>query len=94
MRVTVRQRLGEDYLHIATAGKAVVARHRLAPRGAGRTVRDAGHVIALERAVLAQVSETGPRARPRPTARCRPRRSLRPSGCGARPPAGVRPSGS
>ncbi|MFB7577166.1 MULTISPECIES: hypothetical protein [unclassified Streptomyces] len=60
MRVTVRQRLGEDYLHIATAGKAAVARHRLASRGAGRTVRDAGHVIALERAVLAQDQDPPP----------------------------------
>ncbi|MFJ3251173.1 Mu transposase domain-containing protein [Streptomyces sp. NPDC086782] len=60
IRVTVRQRLGEDYPHIATAGKAAVARHRLASRGAGRTVRDEGHVIALERAVLAQVSDRAP----------------------------------
>jgi transposase len=60
MQVTVRHRLGEDYLHIVTSGRAVVARHELAPRGAGRKVRDAGHVIALERAVLAQVSDRAP----------------------------------
>lgn len=60
MQVTVRHRLGEDYLHIVTAGKAVVARHRLAPSGAGHKVRDSGHVIALERAVLAQVSDRAP----------------------------------
>ncbi|MDX3516151.1 hypothetical protein PV755_45910 [Streptomyces caniscabiei] len=60
MQVTVRHRLGKDYLHIVTAGRAVVARHELAPRGAGRKVRDAGHVIALERAVLAQVSDRAP----------------------------------
>ncbi|WP_280686097.1 IS21 family transposase [Kitasatospora sp. MAA19] len=60
MQVIVRHRLGEDYLHIVTAGRAVVARHQLAPRGAGRTIRDAGHVIALERAVLAQVSDRAP----------------------------------
>ncbi|MFF6852408.1 MULTISPECIES: Mu transposase domain-containing protein [Streptomyces] len=60
MQVTVRQRLGENYLHIVTTGRAVVARHELAPRGAGRKVRDAGHVIALERAVLAQVSDRAP----------------------------------
>ncbi|WP_306971527.1 IS21 family transposase [Streptomyces canus] len=59
-QVTVRHRLGEDYLHIVTAGRAVVARHEIAPRGAGRKVRDAGHVIALERAVLAQVSDRAP----------------------------------
>ncbi|MFD4835242.1 IS21 family transposase [Streptomyces uncialis] len=60
MQVTVRLRLGENYLHIVTAGRAVVARHELAPRGAGRKVRDSGHVIALERAVLAQVSDRAP----------------------------------
>ena len=60
MQVTVRGRLGEDCLRIATAGKAVVARHRIAPRGSGRTVRDAGHVVALERSVLAQVSDRAP----------------------------------
>ncbi|CAG6396724.1 hypothetical protein SCOCK_450039 [Actinacidiphila cocklensis] len=60
MRVTVRHRLGENYLHIVTAGRAVVARHELAPPGAGRRVRDSGHVIALERAVLAQVSDRAP----------------------------------
>lgn len=60
MHVTVRRRLGEDELQIVTAGKAVVARHQLAPPGAGRMVRAPGHVIALERAVLAQVSDRAP----------------------------------
>ncbi|MFI5942778.1 Mu transposase domain-containing protein [Streptomyces uncialis] len=59
-QVTVRHRLGENYLHVVTTGRAVVARHELAPRGAGRKVRDSGHVIALERAVLAQVSDRAP----------------------------------
>ncbi|WP_370112866.1 IS21 family transposase [Streptacidiphilus sp. MAP12-33] len=60
MHVTVRRRLGEDVLQIVTAGKVVVARHHLAPRGAGRMVRSPGHVIALERTVLAQVSDRAP----------------------------------
>jgi transposase len=59
-RVRVVHRLGEDYLHVMTAGRAVVARHRRAPRGAGRTVRDAGHVIALEQAVLSSFSDRAP----------------------------------
>ncbi|WP_405706053.1 hypothetical protein [Streptomyces sp. NBC_00069] len=53
-------RLGESHLDIATAGRAVVARHRRAPRGAGQTVRDAGHVVALEREVLASFSDRAP----------------------------------
>jgi len=60
VQVTVRHRLGEDYLHIVTAGRAVIARHRRAAPGSGLTVRDAGHVIALERAVLASVSDRAP----------------------------------
>ncbi|MFI6936848.1 Mu transposase domain-containing protein [Streptomyces sp. NPDC050287] len=59
-QVRVVHRLGEDYLHIVTAGRAVVAQHRRAPRGAGQTIRDAGHVIALERAVLASFSDRAP----------------------------------
>ncbi|MFD5618498.1 hypothetical protein [Streptomyces yangpuensis] len=41
--VTVRIRLGEDDLHVVTAGRAVIAHHRRAPDGAGQTIRDAGH---------------------------------------------------
>ncbi|MCC9312539.1 IS21 family transposase, partial [Kitasatospora sp. RB6PN24] len=59
-QVKVLHRLGEDYLHIVTAGRAVVAQHHRAPRGAGQTVRDAGHVIAMERAVLASFSDRAP----------------------------------
>ncbi|MFI8294241.1 transposase [Streptomyces sp. NPDC085614] len=58
--VTVRIRLGEDDLHVVTAGRAVIAHHRRAPDGAGQTIRDAGHVIALERAVLASFSDKAP----------------------------------
>lgn len=59
-RVLVLHRLGEDHLHIATAGRAVVARHRRAPRGSGQTIRDTGHVIALERAVLESFTDRAP----------------------------------
>ncbi|WP_419248587.1 Mu transposase domain-containing protein [Streptomyces virginiae] len=58
--VTVRIRLGEDELHVVTAGRAVIAHHRRAPDGAGQTIRDSGHVIALERAVLASFSDKAP----------------------------------
>ncbi|MGX8910244.1 Mu transposase domain-containing protein [Streptomyces netropsis] len=59
-QVRVQHRLGEDDIRIVTAGQAVVARHRQAPRGSGQTVRDAGHVIALERAVLANFTDRAP----------------------------------
>jgi len=67
--VTVRVRLGAGHLDICTAaagsgsggggrgaGSAaavVLARHRLAPPGAGVMVRDHGHVLALETAAMA-----------------------------------------
>ncbi|MFF4401986.1 IS21 family transposase [Streptomyces sp. NPDC001480] len=60
VRLFVVHRLGEDVVSIATAGRAVIARHRRAPRGAGQTVRDAGHVIALERRVLESFSDRAP----------------------------------
>jgi CBS domain-containing protein len=59
-QVAVRLRLGADVLHIASAAGAVVAVHRLAPAGAGRVVRDDGHVLALEKAVLSAFTNTGP----------------------------------
>lgn len=60
VQVHVRHRLGEDSLRIATTGRAVIAQHRRAPRGSGQTVRDDGHVIALERAVLASFTDRAP----------------------------------
>ncbi|GCD99108.1 Mu transposase domain-containing protein [Embleya hyalina] len=59
-RVIVLHRLGEDHLHIVTTGRVVVARHHRAPRGSGRVVRDSGHVIALERAVLDSFTDRAP----------------------------------
>jgi transposase len=58
--VSVRLRLGADVLHVATAAGAVVAAHRPAPAGAGRVVRDGGHVIALEKNVLAAFTDAPP----------------------------------
>ena len=55
-QVVVSQRLGTGHVDIATTssgGRVVIARHDLAPDGAGVMVRDHGHVIALEQLVLA-----------------------------------------
>jgi hypothetical protein len=73
-QVSVRLRLGAQVLQVATAAGAVIAAHRLAPAGAGRIVRDDGHVVALEKAVLAAFSDAGPcrhktRRPPSPAAR-------------------------
>ncbi|WP_205661137.1 Mu transposase domain-containing protein [Amycolatopsis vastitatis] len=46
--VAVRHRLGADTLRIVTAGGATVAVHHRALDGAGRVIRDDGHVAALE----------------------------------------------
>jgi transposase len=59
-QVQVRHRLGADELRIVTARGAVVAAHRRAPDGAGRVIRDDGHVIALERAALGAFSTSKP----------------------------------
>ncbi len=71
--LTVHARLGGTHLDIATAAEAVhghgspiptvVARHRLAPTGAGATIRDDGHVTALTRAVLAAFTTEPPHRR-------------------------------
>ncbi|MCX4751026.1 IS21 family transposase [Kitasatospora sp. NBC_01287] len=58
--VSVRWRLDEPFISIATVGGAVIARHELAPRGTGQTVRDHGHVVALERAVLRAFTDAPP----------------------------------
>ena len=55
---------GTDELHI-TAAKTpdvVLARHRLVAPGTGATIREAGHVIALNTAAMT-AAETGPRHR-------------------------------
>ncbi|MCF6745202.1 transposase [Blastococcus sp. KM273128] len=66
--VTVAHRLGAASIDIATGSgvgrpPTVVARHRLATDGAGAMMRDSGHVIALESAVLAAFSTAVPHRR-------------------------------
>jgi hypothetical protein len=61
--VTVIHRLGTLHIELATSGGIVIARHRLAPAGAGATVRDTGHVQALERAALAAFTTAAPHRR-------------------------------
>ena len=62
-QVVVSRRLGEQYLDIATSSGIVIARHELAPDGAGVMVRDHGHVIALEQLVLAGHDTSRPHRR-------------------------------
>jgi Mu transposase-like protein len=64
--VRVSVRLGAGHLDITTTSPnglslpVVIARHRLAPDGAGVMVRDHGHVIALDQAALAASTPAGP----------------------------------
>jgi transposase len=58
-QVTVRHRLGSPVLHVV-AGNIIVAEHERARAGAGRTIRDSGHVRALEKAVLAAFTTAPP----------------------------------
>jgi transposase len=59
-QVQVRHRLGADTLRIVTAGGATVAVHLRAPDGAGRVVRDNGHIIALEQAAVGSFTHERP----------------------------------
>ena len=52
-QVTVSHPIGGAFIDIATAAGIVVARHRLLADGLGATVRDGGHVIALDAAAMA-----------------------------------------
>jgi hypothetical protein len=61
--VTVCQRLGAMHIELATHAGIVIARHTLAPAGAGACVRDTGHVVALERAAMAAFTDTAPHRR-------------------------------
>ncbi len=58
--VTVRARLGEPTIDIATATGIVIARHHLATDGAGVTVADHGHVTALNTVALGAFSDAAP----------------------------------
>jgi transposase len=71
--VTVSVRLGARHLDIAAVGAGsvpgrsplpvVVARHAIAPDGAGALVRDHGHVVALEQAAMAAATSAAPHRR-------------------------------
>ena len=58
--VTVRARLGELHLEIASAAGRRLARHRRAPAGAGQLLRSAAHARLLEAAVLEQFTTARP----------------------------------
>ena len=62
-KVIVQQRLGAATIDIATISGAVVARHRVARPGLGVTVRDTGHVTALETIALASAPPGRPHRR-------------------------------
>lgn len=61
--VIVSQRLGDPYVDIATTTGITVARHALAPAGAGVMVRDDVHVAALEHAAMAAFTTARPHRR-------------------------------
>jgi len=52
-RVVVHQRIGAPTIDIATISGAVIARHQVAEPGLGVTIRDGGHITALESIALA-----------------------------------------
>ncbi|HWF30777.1 MAG TPA: IS21 family transposase [Mycobacterium sp.] len=54
--VTVTRPVGGAFIDIATSGGIVIARHKLLADGLGATMRDAGHVIALDAAAMAAAS--------------------------------------
>jgi transposase len=62
-KVTISQRLGAKTIDIATTSGAVVARHRVAEPGLGVTIRDTGHVTALEAIALASAPPGRPHRR-------------------------------
>lgn len=61
--VTVAHRLGNTHLDIAAPDGTVMARHQRAANGLGATLRDTGHVIALNRAALAGANTLKPHGR-------------------------------
>jgi transposase len=59
-RVSVRRRLGSEEIELVSAAGSVVARHRLAPAGAGALRRHDEHRVALEQVVLASLTTARP----------------------------------
>ncbi len=62
-KVVVQQRLDTDTIDIATVSGAVVARHKVAQPGLGVTIRDTGHITALEAIALASAPPGRPHRR-------------------------------
>jgi hypothetical protein len=62
-KVTVTRPVGGAFIDIATSGGIVIARHKLLADGLGATVRDAGHVIALDAAAMAAANTGRPHRR-------------------------------
>jgi hypothetical protein len=58
--VVVRHRLGSGIVEVSTGGGVGLAPHRREPDGAGALIRADEHVAALERAVLAALTDRGP----------------------------------
>ena len=52
-QVVVTRPVGGAFIDIATTAGIVIARHKLLADGLGGTVRDSGHVIALDAAAMA-----------------------------------------
>jgi hypothetical protein len=94
-RVRLQLRLGSGHLDITTISSTgltvpvVIARHRLAPDGAGVMVRDHGHVIALEHAALAASTPAAPH---RSKARIPPGEAARAAAAALRVAAGAEPT--
>ena len=61
--VVVSRPLDSEHVDIATTAGIVVARHRLAADGLGVTVRDSGHVIALDAVAMSAASSQRPHRR-------------------------------
>ncbi|WP_248240059.1 Mu transposase domain-containing protein [Microbacterium kunmingense] len=62
-KVTVQQRLGAPTIDIVTAAGSVVARHQVAEPGLGVTIRDTGHVTALDAIAMASAPPGRPHRR-------------------------------
>jgi hypothetical protein len=62
-QAVVSHAVGADQLDISTPTGIVIARHRLAADGTGTSVRDHGHVVALDATALAGASSARPHRR-------------------------------
>jgi transposase len=62
-QVVVTRPVGGACIDIATSGGIVIARHALLADGLGATVRDSGHVIALDTAAMAAANTGRPHRR-------------------------------